>query len=58
MPEVIVPEGDGVITAGPEIGFHATFPSAGDYRLFLDFQHAGVVRTAEFTVSVGDGETR
>jgi hypothetical protein len=31
---------------------------AGDYRLFLDFQHAGVVRTAEFTVSVGDGETR
>jgi hypothetical protein len=50
--------GDGVTPAGPEIGFHATFPSAGDYRLFLDFQHAGVVRTAEFTVSVGDGETR
>jgi hypothetical protein len=50
--------GDGVTPAGPEIGFHATFPSAGDYRLFLDFQHAGVVRTAEFTVSVGDGEAR
>jgi hypothetical protein len=26
--------------------------------LFLDFQHAGVVRTAEFTVSVGNGEAR
>lgn len=50
--------GDGVTPAGPEIGFHATFPTAGDYRLFLDFQHGGVVRTAEFTVSVGDGETR
>ena len=50
--------GDRVTPAGPEIGFHATFPSAGDYRLFLDFQHAGVVRTAAFTVSVGDGETR
>jgi hypothetical protein len=50
--------GDGVTAAGPDIAFHATFPSVGDYRLFLDFQHAGVVRTAEFTVSVGDGETR
>jgi hypothetical protein len=50
--------GDGVTAAGPEIGFHATFPSASEYRLFLDFQHDGVVRTAEFTVPVGDGETR
>jgi len=50
--------GDGVTAAGPEIGFHMTFPSAGDYRLFLDFQHAGAVRTAEFTVSVGNGVTR
>ena len=44
--------GDGVTPAGPEIGFHATFPSDGDYRLFLDFKHQNVVRTAEFTVSV------
>ncbi|MEU4543061.1 hypothetical protein [Nonomuraea dietziae] len=36
-------------TAGPEIVFHAEVPSRGDYRLFLDFQHAGVVRTADFT---------
>jgi hypothetical protein len=47
--------GDGVTPAGPEIGFHATFPSAGDYRLFLDFQHQGEVRTAAFTVHVADG---
>ena len=37
---------------GPEIGFHTEFPSAGRYRLFLDFQHAGVVHTAVFTVTV------
>jgi hypothetical protein len=47
--------GDGVTTAGPEIGFHTTFPSDGDYRLFLDFKHQNVVRTAEFTVSVDGG---
>ncbi|WP_166391180.1 hypothetical protein [Nocardioides ochotonae] len=39
--------------AGPGITFDTTFPSAGRYRLFLDFKHAGVVRTAVFTVSVG-----
>jgi hypothetical protein len=47
--------GDGVTPAGPEIGFHTTFPSDGDYRLFLDFKHQNVVRTAEFTVSVDRG---
>jgi hypothetical protein len=36
-------------TAGPDIKFHAEVPSAGAYRLFLDFRHAGKVRTAEFT---------
>jgi hypothetical protein len=44
--------GDGATPAGPEIGFHTTVPSNGDYRLFLDFKHDDVVRTAEFTVSV------
>jgi hypothetical protein len=48
--------GDGTIPAGPEIGFHTTFPSNGDYRLFLDFKHGNVVRTAEFTASVGAGQ--
>jgi hypothetical protein len=42
--------GDGKTAAGPGIGFVAEVPSAGGYRLFLDFQHDGVVRTAEFTV--------
>jgi hypothetical protein len=41
--------GDGATRPGPDITFSATAPSAGDYRLFLDFQHEGVVRTAEFT---------
>jgi hypothetical protein len=45
--------GDGVTPAGPQIEFVAEVPSAGDYRLFLDFQHGGVVRTAEFTVPTG-----
>ncbi|MFE7744093.1 hypothetical protein [Nocardia sp. NPDC057455] len=44
--------GDGVTAAGPGITFAVTAPSAGDYRLFLDFQHEGVVRTAEFTLTV------
>jgi hypothetical protein len=43
--------GDGRTAAGPEIVFYAEVPTAGSYRLFLDFQHAGVVRTAEFTVA-------
>ena len=45
--------GDGVTPAGPGITFYADVPSAGDYRLFLDFQHNGVVRTAEFTLHAG-----
>jgi hypothetical protein len=35
-----------------EIAFAATFPTAGRYRLYLQFKHEGVVRTAEFTVEV------
>ncbi len=42
--------GDGVTAPGPDISFMAVAPTAGTYRLFLDFQHEGVVRTAEFTV--------
>ncbi|MFC8271356.1 hypothetical protein ACFUJR_02180 [Streptomyces sp. NPDC057271] len=38
---------------GPDVSFTATAPSAGSYRLFLDFQHDGTVRTAAFTVHVG-----
>ena len=37
---------------GPEVRFATTFPTAGKYRLFLDFQVDGQVRTAAFTVDV------
>ncbi|MGW8454234.1 hypothetical protein ACWGLO_22390 [Streptomyces niveus] len=46
---------DGVTEPGPEVSFTATAPSSGAYRLFLDFQHEGAVRTAAFTVDVPAG---
>lgn len=45
--------GDGTTEPGPDITFGTAVPSAGTYRLFLDFQHEGVVRTAAFTVTAG-----
>jgi hypothetical protein len=33
-----------------ELAFETEFPSAGTYRLFLQFRSGGAVRTAEFTV--------
>lgn len=47
--------GDGTTPAGPSIEFFANVPSPGRYRLFLDFSHQGVVRTAEFTVTSASG---
>ncbi|MGX2996020.1 hypothetical protein JNUCC64_17340 [Streptomyces sp. JNUCC 64] len=47
--------GDGTTEPGPEVSFTATAPSAGTYRLFLDFQHGGEVRTAAFTVRAAGG---
>lgn len=35
-----------------EIAFEATFPTAGRYRLYLQFKHGDTVRTVEFTVVV------
>jgi len=43
--------GDGETEPGPDVVFYAAVPSEGGYRLFLDFQHDGVVRTAEFALS-------
>ncbi len=43
--------GDGETQAGPAMAFVAEVPTPGTYRLYLDFQHGGVVRTAEFTVA-------
>ena len=53
--------GDGRTQPGPEVAFSAAVPSVGTYRLFLDFRHEGVVRTAEFTAqtvgaSTGSGD--
>ncbi|GIG93399.1 hypothetical protein [Plantactinospora endophytica] len=45
--------GDGRTPSGPEITFFADVPSAGTYRLYLDFQHGDTVRTAEFTLTAG-----
>lgn len=40
---------------GPEVPFVAEVPSVGGYRLFFDFRHEGVVRTAAFVVPAGGG---
>ncbi|MEU9500991.1 hypothetical protein [Streptomyces sp. NPDC048196] len=45
--------GDGRTKPGPGVSFTAMAPSAGAYRLFLDFRHEGKVRTAAFTVNAG-----
>ena len=45
--------GDGVTPAGPEVRFAAEVPTAGAYRLYLDFAHQGAVHTAEFTTTAG-----
>lgn len=45
--------GDGRTTAGPQIRFRTEVPTAGTYRLFLDFRHDGAVHTAGFTVPTG-----
>jgi hypothetical protein len=43
--------GDGTTRPGPDVHFMTTAPSAGTYRLFLDFRHGGFVRRAAFTVT-------
>jgi hypothetical protein len=43
--------GDRRTDPGPEVAFSAEVPSTGDYRLFFDFRHGDVVRTAEFTAT-------
>ncbi|MDQ4092796.1 MAG: hypothetical protein M3143_05150 [Actinomycetota bacterium] len=44
--------GDGRTGPGPRITFFATVPSVGNYGLFLDFRHEGVVRTVAFPATV------
>lgn len=38
---------------GPGVRFAVEVPSAGRYRLFLDFRHNNIVRTAAFTLDAG-----
>ncbi|MDI6626634.1 MAG: hypothetical protein QME72_02825 [Rhodococcus sp. (in: high G+C Gram-positive bacteria)] len=40
---------------GPTVDFTVDAPTAGTYALYLDFQHQGVVHTAEFTVEAQEG---
>lgn len=47
-----IAEGAADHQTGEEIAFGAEFPTAGRYRLFLQFKHAGRVRTADYTVEV------
>ncbi len=52
--------GDGSTQPGPDVVFEAAVPSGGDYRLFLDFRHDGVVHTAELALATaghGEGES-
>ncbi|QII04167.1 hypothetical protein BH93_01180 [Rhodococcoides fascians A25f] len=41
---------------GPTVDFTVDAPTAGTYALYLDFQHGGVVHTAEFTIEVREGQ--
>jgi hypothetical protein len=50
--------GDGTTQPGPDVTFRTAAPSAGTYRLFLDFRHGDVVRTAEFTMTTAREATR
>lgn len=43
--------GDGSTAPGPDITFHTAVPGTGTYRLFLDFKHGDIVRTAAFTLT-------
>ena len=43
---------DGAQQSGGAIGFGATFPTEGSYRLFLQFKHQDRVHTVAFTQEV------
>lgn len=38
------------------LAFDVDIPAAGGHRMFVEFQHAGVVHMAEFTVRTGSGQ--
>jgi hypothetical protein len=53
-PTEMLPEGveRATLRGGPEVEFLAMFPTAGDYRIWTQFQRAGRVITVSFTVRV------
>ncbi len=48
--------GDEKTEPGPEVEFGAEVPSDGEYHLYLDFKHDGVVRTAQFQLDAQAGD--
>ena len=47
------PAGDeAAAAAGPTVRFHVAVSAPGDYRMFFEFAHVGVVHVAPFTVRV------
>ena len=40
---------------GSIVSFHATFPTGGLYKAWLQFQHDGHVKTVSFVIQVGGG---
>jgi hypothetical protein len=45
-----------VAAHGPGFAFTVDIPAAGMHRLFFEFQHDGVLYTADFTVQTGSGQ--
>ena len=41
-----------VASKGPVIGFNTSFEKPGLYRVFLQFNHGGKIRTGDFTINV------
>ncbi len=39
-------------TDGPDVMLHTNFPKAGKYKVFMQFNHDGVVRTTDFVLGV------
>jgi len=47
---------DAAHRGGQALAFTVEVPDAGVHRLFLEFQHGGVVHTSAFTVTTGSGQ--
>lgn len=53
-PTEMLPDGEDParLRGGPEVEFRALFPSAGDYRIWTQFQRAGRIITVFFTIRI------